>query len=115
MSYDYLLLRVQEPARSLNDLTQEMVSAKDWYDEGREILRSTFPEFHWTEDAMRTHGDGNHLGTVRLDVVLARAAITHVFVHGSSHADQREFVRRVSAALGTTAFDVQTAQALAGG
>jgi len=63
MSYDYLLLRVREPARCLIDLTQEMVSATDWYDEGREILRSTFSEFRWSEDAMRTGGDGGHLGT----------------------------------------------------
>jgi hypothetical protein len=115
MSYDYLLLRVREPVRCLNELTQEIVSAKDWYDEAREILRVTFPELHWSEEPMRTRGDGSHLETVRLEIVLVRAEITRVFVHGSFHADQREFVRRLSAALATTAFDCQTGQALAGG
>jgi translation initiation factor IF-1 len=47
------LLRLCRPAGCLNDLTQDHVVRDDWYEEAREILRSTFPGLRWNETAVR--------------------------------------------------------------
>lgn len=112
MSYDYHLLRLREPAACLNDLGHGVVVKADWYDEGREILKRTFPGFEWNEDASGVRGDVRDASSARLEIALQRGEITSVFVHGSHHEDQREFVRRLAAVLRATAFDCQTGQAI---
>lgn len=49
MSHDHHLLRLRKPAGCLNDLTPDHVVHLDWYEEAREILRSTFTGIRWNE------------------------------------------------------------------
>lgn len=112
MSYDYHLLRLRAPAARLNDLRHEIVRWDDWYQEGRRILSRTFAEVDWSEGDSGFRGTVNDPSSARLEIALLRGDLTSVFVHGSHHRDQRDFVRRVAAALEATAFDCQTGRAV---
>jgi hypothetical protein len=114
MSYNYHLLRLRRPASCLNDLTDEHLAFGDWYEAWREILRASFPAFSWSEtsETMR----GRSLDGPRFEISLTRdAAFTNVIVSASFHSDQQEAIKALAAALGATAFDVQTGLALSPG
>lgn len=66
MSHDYHLLRLRKPAGCLNDLTQDHVVRLDWYEEAREILRSTFTGFRWNETSSDLRGYAAEPGAGRL-------------------------------------------------
>ena len=109
MSYDYMIVRLRQPAACLNDVTPESCVMEDWTEEGRSLLTARLPDLTWEERAGRLTGGGSHLGAGRLDVSIVRhEGLTHVWVHGSHRADQRAFVRRVAEAVGGVAFDTQT-------
>jgi hypothetical protein len=113
LSYDFHLLKLRKPAGCLTDLTVEHVVQGDWYAAWREILRARFPGFLWNEDSDGLRGRATEQGMGRFEVSLRRDAdFTSVIVRGSFHADRCAAIQELAAALGATAFDVQTGQAL---
>lgn len=112
MSYDFMLLRLRRPAARLNDLAKEHVVHADDYEAWRDVLRARFPRIEWRESADTMRGQDPDV-SARFEIALRRSDdFTHLFVHGSFHADQRAAVQALAAALDATAFDIQTGLAL---
>jgi hypothetical protein len=113
MSYDYMIVRLRNPAADINDLSPESCVMGDWLEEGRGLLRERLPELVWQETDGRLSGDGSHLGTGRLSVDLHLfEGLTQVWVVGSHRSDQSDWVRKVAAAVDGVGFDLQTGKRL---